>query len=291
MIDIECVVDAKAALGEGPLWDPGDQVLWWVDIKAPAIHRYDPATGEDRIFPTPEDIGCLAVREAGGLVVAMRNGLFFFDPVSGRFDAILDPESDRPENRFNDGKPDRQGRFWPGSMNEANYPAPTAALYRLDADLSCHRMVTGIGCSNGLAWSPNSTVMYYADSPAQKVWAWDFDPVSGAIENRRLFVDTAPFDSNPDGATVDADGGYWLTLPEADKLACVDPEGKLVRLIAMPVYHPTCAMFGGADLDVLYITTARMFRPPDAIALQPESGGLFAMDVGVKGLPEARFKG
>ena len=109
----------------------------------------------------------------------MRNGLYFFDPASGRFDPILDPEADRPENRFNDGKPDRQGRFWPGSMYEGDTPTPSGALYRLDPDLSCHRMVTGITCSNGLAWSPDSKVMYYADSPAKRVWAWDFDPATG----------------------------------------------------------------------------------------------------------------
>ena len=291
MTDIVSVADARAALGEGPLWDPREGVLWWVDIKGHEIHRFDPAAGEDRTYRTPEDIGCLAVRERGGLVVAMRSGLHFFDPLSGRFDAIIDPESDRPENRFNDGKPDRQGRFWPGSMYEGDHPTASGALYRLDPDLSCHRMVTGITCSNGLAWSPDSTVMYYADSLAQRVWAWDFDPVSGEIANRRFFVDTRPFGSNPDGATVDAEGAYWLTLPEADKLARFDPNGELMQIIDMPVHHPTCAMFGGAGLDVLYVTTATMFNSAEELARKPLTGGLFAMDVGVKGLPEAHFKG
>jgi L-arabinonolactonase len=291
MTSIECVVDAKAALGEGPLWDPRDRVLWWLDIKGHAIHRFDPAAREDRTWKTPEDIGCLAVRERGGLVVAMRSGLYFFDPGSGCFDAILDPEGDRTENRFNDGKPDRQGRFWPGSMYEGDSPRPSAGLYRLAPDLSCRRMVSGITCSNGLAWSPDSKVMYYADSLAQRVWAWDFDPATGEIDNRRSFIDTKPFGSNPDGATVDIEGAYWLTLPEADKVARFDPDGKAMRVIDMPVHHPTCAMFGGADLDVLYITTATMFRSPAELAKKPLTGGLFAMDVGVKGLPEAHFKG
>jgi len=291
MLDIECVVDAKALLGEGPLWDPRDQVLWWLDIKGHAIHCFDPATKRENIYKTPEDIGCVAVRERGGLVVAMRSGLYFFDPRSASFDAICDPEEDRPENRFNDGKPDRQGRFWPGSMYEGDHPTPSAGLYRLDADLSCRRMVSDIVCSNGLAWSPDSQVMYYADSLAQRVWAWDFDPATGEIDNRRSFIDTKPFGSNPDGATVDAEGAYWLTLPEADKVGRFDPSGRLMRMIDFPAHHPTCAMFGGADLVVLYITTATMFRSPADLARRPLTGGLFAMDVGVKGLPEAHFKG
>ena len=294
MTNIECVVDAKAALGEGPLWDPRDQVLWWLDIKGRAIHRFDPTTGEDRVWKASEDIGCVAVRERGGLIVALQSGLYFFDPHSGQFDFIFDPEEDRPnrtENRFNDGKPDRQGRFWPGSMYEGDNPTPSGALYRLDPDLTCRRMVSDITCSNGLAWSPDSRVMYYADSPAQRVWAWDFDPVAGEIDNRRTFIDTVLYQSAPDGATVDVDGTYWLTLPEADKVASFDPDGKVVRVIDMPAHHPTCAMFGGAELDILYITTATMFRPAADLAKKPLTGGLFAMDVGVKGLPEAHFKG
>lgn len=294
MTSIECVVDAKAALGEGPLWDPCEGVLWWLDIKGHDIHRFNPATGEDRTWKTPEDIGCVAVRERGGLVVALQSGLYFFDPESGRFDFIADPEEGMPrraENRFNDGKPDRQGRFWPGSMYEGPSPTPSGSLYRIEPDLSCRRMVSGITCSNGLAWSPDSKVMYYADSPAMRVWAWDFDPATGEIENRRSFIDTSSYKSAPDGATVDVDGVYWLTLPEADKVASFDPDGKVMRVIDMPAHHPTCAMFGGADLDILYITTATMFRSAADLAKKPLTGGLFAMDVGAQGLPEAHFKG
>jgi sugar lactone lactonase YvrE len=290
-MDIECVLEANAMLGEGALWDPREQVLWWVDIKAREIHCFDPTTGSDRIWSTPEDIGCLAVREQGGLVVALRSGFHFFDPQSDGFSAIADPEAECAENRFNDGKPDRQGRFWAGTMYEGPNPKPSAALYRLDADLTCHRMITGITCSNGLAWSPDGRVMYYADSLAQRVWAWDFDPGTGEIENRRLFIDTAPLHSNPDGATVDHDGRYWLTLPEADKLGCFDPDGTMAQLIDMPAHHPTCAAFGGRDLDVLYITTATMFRTPAELAIRPLTGGLFALNVGAKGLPEAPFRG
>jgi L-arabinonolactonase len=289
MTDITCVVDAKTELGEGTLWDPGAGVLWWVDIWDKAIHRYDPSNGEDVVFPAPECVGCVGVRAKGGLVVALANGFHFFDPATGRFDPIIDPEADKPDTRFNDGKPDRQGRFWSGTVFE-DPPRPPefkGALYRLDADLSCHRMVEGIGSSNGLAFSPDSRTMYFADSNARTVWEWDFDPLTGDIENRRVFIDTTATGGLPDGATVDAEGCYWTTLPESGKLVRYDPDGKMMRTIMMPTAIPTCCEFGGKDLDILYVTTARLRKIKD----QPLAGGLFAVDVGVKGLPLPYFGG
>jgi sugar lactone lactonase YvrE len=294
MIEIRCVVDAKALLGEGTYWDPRAKVLWWVDIWAPAIHRYDPAAGRDDVFPTPEYLGCLAVREKGGLVVSMVSGFFFFDPATGQFQPITDPEAALADTRFNDGKTDRQGRFWSGTMFEApGKPMQfIAALYRLDADLSCHKMVEGIGCSNALAWSPDSRTMYYADSHAGSVWAWDFDPATGDIENRRVFIDFRSTGGVADGATVDADGCYWLTLPVTAKLSKYDPQGKLMETIMLPTDLPTCCEFGGEDLSTLYVTTATLRRAPELLLGQPLAGGLFAIDgLGAKGLPLVPFKG
>ena len=184
MTEIVCVLDVRAELGEGTLWDPEAAVLWWVDIWGKAIHRYDPATGRDDVFATPEYVGCVGVRAKGGLVVSLVSGFYFFDPATGVFTQIVDPEADRPDTRFNDGKPDRQGRFWSGTVFE-DPPRKTeyvGALYRLDPDLSCHRMVEGIGSSNGLAFSPDSRTMYFADSQGGFVWAWDFDPATGDID-------------------------------------------------------------------------------------------------------------
>ncbi len=157
-MNIECVLDAKTVLGEGPLWDQRAGVLYWVNIKAHEIHRWDPATGEDRFWLADEDVGSLVVRDGSGLVVALATGFHFFDPDTGSFEPILDPESDQPENRFNDGKPDRRGRFWAGTMHDPE-TKPAGALYRLDPDLGCHRMVEGIYVSNGLAWSPDGGTM------------------------------------------------------------------------------------------------------------------------------------
>ena len=290
MVGVQCVQDTGSFLGEGPLWDVRGQVLWWVDIKGRLIHRYRPADGAVAQWSAPEDLGCLAVRERGGLVVTMSGGFYFFDPDAGAFEPVVDPEADRPENRFNDGKPDRQGRFWAGTMHD-RAAEPSAALYRLDPDLSCHRMVEGVTVSNALAWSPDSRVMYYADSMADRVWAWDFDAATGDIANRRVFIDTSETGGVPDGATVDVEGCYWLTLPRTGKVVRYDAAGKPMQTVTLPTDLPTCVTFGGRDLDVLYCTTATLGRSAAELAGQTGAGGLFAIDVGVRGLPEARFAG
>lgn len=291
MADISCVVDAKALLGESPSWDTKAQCLWWIDIYSKAIHRFEPATGNSAVFATPELPGCVAVRKRGGLILAMSNGFFFSDPAAGTFDAIIDPEANIPTTRFNDGKTDRQGRFWCGSVFEApdKLPQKLASLYRLDPDLSCHRMVEGIGCSNGLAWSPDSRVMYFTDSFTPLVWAWDFDAATGEIENRRVFVDLAFLNGIGDGATVDAEGCYWLTVPFKGRALRYDPAGKLMQAIELPTDVPTCCEFGGKDLDILYVTTATLRRTPEELVKQPLAGGVFAIDAGVKGLPQMPF--
>ena len=293
MTEITCVLDAKALLGESTYWDPAARRLWWIDIYAKAIHRFDPTTGRDETFEAPEYPGCLAVRKRGGLVLSMASGFHFFEPETGRFEPIADPEADLADTRFNDGKTDRQGRFWSGSMFEraGKPPEKIGALYRLDPDLACHRMIETVGCSNGLAWSPDSRTLYFTDSHTPYVWAWDFDAATAAIENRRVFADLSFMDGIVDGATVDAEGCYWLTVPFKGKVMRYDPDGRLMRTIDMPTDLPTCCEFGGPDLDVLYVTSATLRRRPEDLRDQPLAGGLFALDVGVKGLPLVPFNG
>ena len=220
MTEIECVIDSRSLLGEATCWDAAEKVLWWIDIWAPAINRFDPATGANRSWPAPEYLGTISVRAKGGLVVTMVSGFYFFDPASGAFEAIADPESEIADSRFNDGKTDRQGRFWSGSMFEApdKPPAKIGALWRLDRDLTLHKIIDGIGCANGLAWSPDSRTMYFTDSHENVVRAYDFDPTSGDVENQRIFIDLSDEGFIVDGATVDADGNYWMTIPFNGKL-------------------------------------------------------------------------
>ena len=206
---------ARAQLGEGTIWDPVAGVLWWTDIYGPTIYRFDPVKGESHSWPAPEYLGCIGLRAAGGLVVTMASGFHFFDPASGAFTAIADPDSDLPDTRFNDGKPDRFGHFWSGSMFEApdKTPQKIASLYRLGSDGTVKKMLDGIGCSNGLAFSPDGRVLYFTDSLTHLVWAFDHAPEAGVITNRRVFVDLTERGYIVDGSTVDASGNYWLTVP------------------------------------------------------------------------------
>jgi sugar lactone lactonase YvrE len=290
MTDVRCVLRAEAVLGEGAVWDVAGQALYWVDIKGRRVHRYDPARERDEQWPVAEDVGSLAVRAAGGLLLALRSGFHVFDPATGRTTPVAAPEADRAENRFNDGKTDRQGRFWAGSMHDPE-TRPTGALYRLDPDLTCRRLIDGIVCSNALGWSPDARTMYHADTCARTVWAWDFDPARGEIANRRTFVQVPADAGAPDGATVDAEGFVWLAHWNGWRVTRYDPSGRIDRVIRLPVQRPTCPAFGGPGLDVLYVTSATIGLSAAERARQPWAGGLLALDPGVRGLPETRFAG
>ena len=293
MVDITCVVDAKANLGEGTFWEQAEQVLWWIDIWGSLIHRYDPSTGIDDTWTAPEHLGCLATRAKGGLIVSMVSGFYFFDPKTGKFDAIVDPEADLSETRFNDGKTDRQGRFWSGTVFEVpgQKARPLGSLWRLDADLTAHKLFNGIVSSNGLAWSPDSRTMYFTDSGTPIVRRYDFDPATGQVDNERVFFDVTPEGKLVDGSTIDAEGCYWTTLPGVSKVCRYDPDGKIMQTILLPTDLPTCCEFGGKDLDILYVTTAILNRPAEHFKGQHNPGGLFAIDVGTKGLALPPFAG
>jgi L-arabinonolactonase len=289
-MQINCVCDAKAILGEGPYWDVTDQRLYWVDIKGCKIHRFDPATGHDETWPTPEVVGSLAVRAKGGLVVALRSGLYFFDLTTGQATPAVLPAGHPEHNRFNDGKVDRQGRFWAGSMDDLE-KAPSGGLFRLDINLDCQQLVDRITISNSLCWSPDSRTLYYSDSTQRKVWAWDFEATSGLISNRRVFIELLPTDGVPDGATVDIEGYFWVAVWGAWEVRRYDPDGRLEQTVRMPVQQPSCPMFGGKDLDTIYVTSASKGLSEKQVLEQPQAGSLFAFQPGVKGLPEMRFQG
>jgi sugar lactone lactonase YvrE len=293
MIEIKCVIDAKAQLGESPYWDPCGGVLWWVDIFGRLIRRYDPINATEEVFDTPEQLGCLSVRKRGGLVVTMKSGFHFFDPGSRTFEHIVDPEDHLPDTRFNDGKTDRQGRFWSGTVFEAagKESQSIGGLYRLDTDLSCHCVLKNVGCANGLAWSPDNRIMYFSDSRTPIVWAYEFDEKSGTTGGRQEFINLSAMNAFIDGSTVDSEGCYWTTLPHRSLVARYDPDGRLIQAIELPTDMPTSCEFGGPDLDVLYVTTAIYNRTPEELSKQPQAGGLFALNVCVRGLPSQAFAG
>lgn len=292
-VAVDCVLDAKAALGEGALWCEREQALWWVDIEGRALHRFDPATGADRAWPTPSRIGCFAFRERGGMVVALEDGFHFFDPATGEREAVVDPEPDRPGNRFNDGTPTPGGRFIAGTM-PMGPREPVAAFYRLWPDRRCEKLFDGLTVTNGSAFSPDGKLFYFSDSEAsvRTIWACDHDPASGALTNRRVFVDTRGLAGRPDGGTCDADGCYWMAGVGGWQLVRFTPRGQVDRIVEMPVERPTKVAFGGASLDTLYVTSIGQHPTPGTEARQPQAGGIFALRVpGVTGVPQPRFAG
>ncbi len=290
---IECVVPSKSRVGEGAVWDDRAQVLWWVDIPAGLIHAYDPATGENRSHDFGEPVGCVAVREAGGLLVAAKSGFYIYDPDTDTREELSDPEAHLPDNRFNDGATDMQGRFWAGTMKDGGDPAPLGRFYRMDADRSVTPWKDGIYTTNGLAFSPDGKTMYFSDSNpgVRTIWACDYDTGTGTPGTPRVFFDTNAVPGRPDGGTVDAEGCYWMAGVSGWQLYRITPEGKVDRTIDMPVEKPTKPMFGGRDLDVLFVTSIGIALDESERA-QPEAGGLFAITgLGVKGVPQARFPG
>ena len=227
-----------------------DRALWWVDIEGRLLQRLSTHSGEVTSWTLPERIGSYALRRDGGIVCAFASGFAFHDLDTGQTDWIAQPEADTPRNRFNDGKVDRQGRFWAGTMDD-RLSERTGALYRLDPDLSVHRMETGIGISNALCWSPDDSRFYFADTMQEEIWSYDYTPAAGAISDRRLFTHTRDQPGQPDGATVDAEGFLWNAQWDGWRLVRYAPDGTVDRIVELPVQKPTSCIFGGPDLKTL----------------------------------------
>lgn len=288
---VSCLIDAGCTLGEGPVWDERGSVLWWVDIKNPAVHRIDPASGEHRRWPAPEPVTAVALREAGGLVCAMQHGFAFFDPVAGGFEPIADPQADTPGARMNDGKCDRLGRFWAGGMDDAE-KAPIGDLFCLDPGLGWRRIPIGFTVTNGVSWSGDGHTFYLADSDNRRVYAYDFEMGQGTLGERRLFTTFDAAEGFPDGLCVDAEDHVWVAHWDGGRISRRRPDGSIAAVISLPAPRTTSCCFGGPDLDILYVTSARVGLDEGVLAHQPLSGGVFAVaGLDVKGRPMARFKG
>lgn len=291
-IKITCVAATRSKVGEGAVWDDRAQCLWWVDIPAGIIYRFDPKTGENAGIEFGEPVGCLAVRETGGLVLATKSGFWFFDPETGARESIDDPEAHLPLNRFNDGATDAQGRYWAGTMKEGGEPEAVGSFYRLDPDLTVTHWKGDIFTTNGLAFSPDGTRMYFSDSNpgVRTIWVCDYDGKTGTPGKPEIFFDTTEVPGRPDGGTVDAEGCYWQAGVSGWQLYRLSPQGEVLMTIDMPVEKPSKPMFGGADLDVLYVTS--IGGGVSNAADQPEAGSLFAITgLGIKGIPQTRFAG
>lgn len=286
----DLVLDVRASVGEGPVWDERTQTLVWVDIMNNSVHVFDPASGEDRAVDVEQPVGAAALRERGGLVLALRDGFALMDPDLCDLHWVAKVEADLPTNRMNDGKCDAAGRFWAGTMAFAVTPG-VANLYRLDPDYRVTRVLSDITLSNGLDWSRDNRHMYYIDSTTQRVDAFDFDLEHGTLENRRAVVSIPSEVGLPDGMTVDAEDCLWVAVHGGNAIHRYTPDGELERIVRVPARHVTCCAFGGPDYGDLYIASMTYGLSPDALREQPLAGALFRTRPGVYGRPSYRFAG
>jgi sugar lactone lactonase YvrE len=283
----EPVLAVQSILGEGPVWNEGEQVLYWLDVFLPAINRFDPATGINQAMRLDQPIYAFALRAKGGAIGSFEDGIGFVDLDHGTIDIIGDPKAGRPVN-FNDGKCDRRGRFWTGTMAK-DWSSPIGGLYRIEPSLRITQVDDGIVLSNGLGWSPDNRTMYFTDFGRRVIYAYDFEAETGVVHRRRPFIEVPEEAGFPDGMAVDAEGCLWVAHWDGWRVTRYGPSGQARQIIRMPVQRPTSCAFGGSDLSVLYITSARMGLSEEALAAAPLSGSVFAVRTDTAGLAEPKF--
>jgi sugar lactone lactonase YvrE len=282
-LTVEPVGTVRSKWGEGPIWWEG--ALYYVDIEGHRVHRFDPVSGEEKSWECGQRVGTVVPRESGGLVIAGDDGIFFLDEESGEFTEVVgDPEADKPDNRFNDGKCSPDGRFFAGTISLAKKTGD-ARLYRLDPDLTLHEAFGPVTNSNGIVWSADGKTVFYIDTPRREVLAFDYE-ANGQLRNLRTVVSTAHINASPDGMTIDAIGRLWVAFCHGGCVACFDPvNGEEVQRVAIPAAETTACAFGGENLDELYVTTGENGKD--------ELGGrLFVVrGLGVKGVTASAFAG
>ena len=289
---VELVLDAKAELGEGALWDERTRRLYWVDIVGQALHIYDPASRENKTYKVGQMVSTVVLSETGGVLLAVQNGFARFDPDSGKLDILVDPEANKPANRFNDGKCDPGGRFWAGTMDIAATVPNQGSLYRLDPDMSVHTMLTDVSISNGIVWTADLKTMYFNDTTPATVTAFDYDHATGNLSNPRVAIQVPEEMGSPDGMAIDSEGMLWIAHWSGGAVRRWNPiTGTVLETIELPTSNITSCAFAGDNLDELYITSARVSLSDEQLRQQPHAGGLFRVNTGVTGTPSYRFKG
>lgn len=283
---LQCIADVHAVLGEGPVWVAREGALYWVDINARKVFRLDDG-GQVREWPTPFRVGSIAPRASGGFIAGTDEGIAAIDFTTDKFEILLKPEENLPGNRFNDGKVDRRGRFWAGTMDDSERQA-SGTLYVIEPGLKLSAIDSGYHVTNGPAFSPLGETMYENDSARQITYAFDVG-VDGTVSNRRTFQQYNAGDGFPDGMTVDSEGCLWIAFWDGWCVRRYSPAGDWLETVKLPVQRPTSCAFGGPDLDRLYITSASRDLDAAALAMQPNAGGVFMLLPGVRGLSEAPF--
>lgn len=288
ILTAEPLAGPHSVLGESPVWCDRRQRLLYVDSRAPALRIYDPSSGETVSHALPETTGSICLTETHDLLVAMTRGIHVIG-FDGRLGACLAaPEADKPDNRFNDGRCDRAGRFIVGTMND-RARLPTGSLWQL-AGGQCRLLGDDIIVPNAIAFSPDNRRMYFADTYRHVIDLFDYDIDTGDIRNRRRFSDMEGWTGRPDGAQIDADGCLWNAEYAGGRVVRYTPDGRIDRIVKLPVSQPTSCTFGGRNLDELYITSASQRLSPEQRAAEPLAGALFVVQPGVRGLKEGRYR-
>ena len=294
--EIFCKINAK--VGECPEWDERNNRLLWIDCISKKVYINDPQGNIIKTIELEEMVGSIALRQKEGALVGMENGIFYLDLESGKTEKICDPETHLPDNRMNDGKCDKNGRFWIGSMNRKDagtigVSSPKCNLYVLDTDLSCKKKIDDVVLSNGIAWTEDNRTMYYIDTPKQNVMAYDFNLDTAEITNAREVIKLPENMGGPDGMDIDTDGNLWIALWEGWGVVKCDPRtGEILGMVDVPVKRVTSCTFGGENYDKLYITTACLAMEDSEWEGQPDAGSVFVVsDTGATGRPFNRFKG
>ncbi len=289
VLQAECIIDGKNQLGEGPVWEEKLGELFWVDIEGRKLHRYRPSDGVTHAYELDQKIGCAVPAEDGSWLVGLQDGFHRLDLATGRTSLLAKTLDGEIGNRMNDGKCDPYGRFWGGTISGSGQK--NGYLYTLDTDGSLTSKVSEVGCSNGLAWNADGTIMYYIDSYDKLVNAFDYDRTTGTITNRRTVIVLGEEDATPDGMSIDSEGNLWVAQWGAWQVTCWNPRtGERLAKVEVPARNVTSCAFGGENLDELYITTARVGNEEAVLAEHPLAGGIFRVKLDVKGLPVHRAK-
>ena len=292
MAEVEHILEVRNVIGEGPVWHSQEGFLYWVNfIEQYQVLRFSPQTRRLEVFETGIPVMALGIRKAGGFIAATAKGISTWDTERKTFEPLCDPLAGREGYRFNDAATDFQGRFWVGTLNDANPKGPDGELFCIQGDGSYRLMDKNITVANGIGWSPDRRVMYFTDSFRYSIYAYDYAVGTGTISNRKTFVQTSPDDGIPDGLTVDIEGFVWSAYCGGWKVVRYNPEGKVDREYRLPVANPTSCAFGGKRLDELYITSASLGLSKQQKEQYPQSGDLFCLRAGIPGMDEPRFAG
>lgn len=291
--EAEIILRRTSTLGEGALWDAEKQRLYWVDILEHKVFCFDPKTGENQEFDVGEEVGTVVLTQDEMLLVALSSGIALLDPKTQKITRLSDPRQHASEGRFNDGKCDPEGRFWVGTYSEGVGQAGKGALYCLDTDLRAAQKLGNVTCSNGLCFSADQRTFYYVDTPTYRIAAFDFEPATGAITNRRAVAELTSSDGAPDGMTIDSEGQLWVALFDGGKVLRIDPKtsARTYQVLVPEAGSVTSCAFGGNNLDHLYITTARVALSPEDLKTRLNAGSLFVARVPFRGVELPRFAG